>query len=176
MCTPVTRLGGVHKGRFRKSLEEAPVCLNRMFHIGVVRKSNHLGAICLPSRASWGIVGPARCRGPHMRLPRFRCLHLDSAHVGHVFLSRLQVLGFSRFSVLCCCCRVFLLLSLFWFFFFVVILPHHGTCFLCRVGWVMCVEWWVTVRCERIGELMTQAAAASSSPPTFLPIHVCVTQ
>jgi hypothetical protein len=151
------------------------VALNRMFHIGLVRKSNHLGAISLPSLASWGIVGPARCRGPHMRLPRFRCLHLDSAHVGHVFLSRLQVLGFSRFPVLCCCCcccccccRVFLLLSLFWFFFFVVVLPHHGTCFLCRVGWVLCVEWWVTVRCERIGEL-TQAA-------TFLPTHVCVTQ
>lgn len=39
---------------------------------------------------------------------------------------------------------------------------------------VMCVEWWVTVRCKKIGEL-TQAAAASSSPPTFLPTHVCVT-
>lgn len=64
--------------------------------------------------------------------------------------SRLQVLGSSRSSVLCSCCPVFLLLSLFWFFFVVVVLPHHGTCFLCRVGWVMCVEWnwWIDTGCS----------------------------
>ena len=55
-----------------------------------------------------GIFGNLRpgplSRTPHAA-PSFRCLHLDSAHVGHVFLFRLQVLGFSQTFVPCPCCE-----------------------------------------------------------------------